>query len=274
MEDLRRFPPLTQETFDAAEIGGRTALHGFVARASVNSDFRPLLDLNGERLRFRHDYASETEDLGEARLDIPAAIEDRRRGFSTLDFNPTPQIRRSAALVEARQLREMLAGRSSVPATDSLHAKLIQLREFLLRSSGSSPVADWTNWLGDFVNAESLVHGGTAGVADEGFYGRIRQFVVAAKAPAGVIATTNFYHGLASWDFAEAARASAVLLEENREGRHWIPTAPLRQGTMLARIKVGDLAGARAAYHELQPDSPTVTDQVLLGVLDDRPPQR
>ncbi|HEY6220423.1 MAG TPA: hypothetical protein VIV65_10225, partial [Gemmatimonadaceae bacterium] len=270
-EDLRRFPLLTEATFDAAEVGGRDALHGYVASAPVNSDYRPLLDLNGERLRFRKDYATGFEDLGETRLDIPAALENRPRGFDMRAENPTPQIRRSVALLEGRQLRGGLAGLIPVSALpDSLHSRLIQLKSFQMWSSGSTALLEWPSWMASFLGAEGQIHGGTAGVADGTFYGMVKRFVAVAKAPPHVVATVNFYHGLAAWDFAEAAAAADVLLARRGAGVSWIPPATFRQGAALAKLKLGDAVGAREVYERLKPDSLTVADRVLIGAIDER----
>jgi spermidine synthase len=274
-KDLRRFTSLTPETIEAAEVGGREALHGYLSSATINSDFRPYLDLNGERLRFEKEYASGTEDLGETRLDIPAALEGRRRGFGTLELNPTPEIKRSGALVEGKQLHEALGGQRTTPTDDSLRGKVIALRSFLIRTSGAIPASNWTEWVTDFISAEAELHGGSAGVADEAFYGKVRKFVDGSNAPPPAVrAVVDFYHGLAAWDFAEASRAGDALLAERDAQRTWIPIATLRQGTALAKIKLGDTAGAKGVYDRLRPDTMTVADRVLAGIIEQRSAKR
>ena len=84
------------------------------------------------------------------------------------------------------------------------------------------PRRDWHRWIGEFVNAESEIHSGTAGVADERFYGSVRRFVGAKNAPTAIRAVVDFYHGLAAWDYAEAARAGELLLADKKAGRSWI----------------------------------------------------
>ena len=62
-----------------------------------------------------------------------------------------------------------------------------------------------------------------------------------------------FIHGLASWDFAEASKAADVLIPAAVKGDLWMPVDLLREGTAVARIKLGDARGARAALDELAP---------------------
>jgi hypothetical protein len=277
-EDLRRFPPLVQETFDASEIGGRETLHAYLMRSPVNSDFTPLLDLNGERLRFRNDFASGFRELGERRLDIGAAIENRRRPFGDLLVNPVPEIARPAALTEAALIRTFLRDESASDSTfdDSLRHDAHRLQAFDRElSSGVAPI-DWADWVTEFANAEAIVHGGTAGVADERFYGAVRRYLAAVRAPAAPVAAVDFYHGLAAWDYAEAARAGDWMFVEQRSGPGSVPAELLRQGTALAKVMLGDDRGAGDVYDRLPAGNrqATVADQVLSGLIDDRLSQR
>jgi len=273
-EDLRRFPPLLRETFDAAELGGRTALHGYLAHVAVNSDFEPIIDLNGERLRFRKDFATGFRELGEMRFDILAAIEGRRRDFGTLTVNPTPEIYRPAALARGTILRSARDTRALTESLtdDSLHQTSIQLHAFDQRLEAANTPPDWREWIAQFVNSEAAVHGGTAGVADERFYQGVSRFTNATRAPLAVLAAVDFYHGLASWDFAAAARAGDLLIAERAAGRTWISAETLRQGTALSKFKLGDLAGARAVYATVAKSDRlwTLPDRVVAGLIDAR----
>ncbi len=272
--DLRRFPTLVKETFDAAELGGRGALHGYLARAAVNSDYEPLLDLNGERLRFKKDFATGFRELGEMRFDIPAAIEKRRRGFGTLAVDPTPEIYRPEALTRGLMLRGARDD-SAVTATwvdDSLRQMAVQLRAFDARLATAHPPADWHSWIGQFVSWENEIHSGTAGVADERFYGSTHRFIDATRAPPPIRAAVDFYHGLAVWDFAEAARAGDLLVAEANAGRGWISPPMLRRGTALAKLELGDPVGARAIYEAVPMKNPewTLPDRVIVGLIEER----
>ena len=272
--DLRRFPPLVRETFEAAELGGRGAFHGYLTHAVVNSDFEPILDLNGERLRFRKDFATGFRELGEMRLDIPAAIENRRREFGTLHVDPTPEIYRPEALTRGLMMREARNDRAVIATwvDDSLRHAGLRLRAFHQGLIGVLPPTDWRVWIGEFVNSESEIHSGTAGVADERFYGSVRRFIAVTKAPPPIRAVVDFNHGLAAWDYAETARAGELLLAERTAGRSWILSSMLRRGLALARFKLDDLAGARAVYAAgaKSDRSLTLPDRLIVGLIDNR----
>lgn len=272
--DLRRFPPVPPEIFAATELGGRSALHEYLAHAAVNSDFRPILDLNGERLRFRKEFAHGFRELAEIRFDIAAAIEHRRRDFGTVLINPTPEIYRTAALTIGRVLRgdPSHAGPLLTFEDDSLRRVADQVRAFEQRLTGSASPPSWLGWTGQFVNAEREIHGGTAGVADELFYGRVHRFIEATHAPPPVRSAVDFYHGLAAWDFAEAARAGDLLLAEPKEGQSWISATILRRGTAIAKLELGDPAGAKAIYEMVASKDSlwTLPDRIILGLIEGR----
>ena len=276
--DLRRFPPLGPETFNTSELGGRDAFHGVLATAVVNSDFDPILDLNGERLRFRKDFANGFRELAEMRLDIPAAIENRRRDFGQLIVNPTPEIYRPSALTVGALVRAARDNPAMIAtwSDDSLRVAATRVRDFDQRLATAIAPDEWREWIAQFVTAESDIHSGTAGVADERFYGAVRRFLIATEAPAPVRAVVDFYHGLAAWNFAEAARAGDLLMAESVSGRSWIWQVMLRRGTALAKIGLVDPAGARAVYGDERARHSGLPDRVLLGVIDEglRPPIR
>src|SRR4051812_23929976 len=276
-EDLRRLVPLSADAFAAAELASRTTLHGFLAHATINSDFRPLLDLNGERTRFRKDFADGFRDLAEMQLDIGAAIENRQRPFMTHGANPTPEIFHAAALYRGKQMRDALNDHliPQGPASDSLLRRAIERVDAFERGlRGVAPRTTWTRWLAEFINAEAELHGGTAGVADEDFFKRVRRYMLVADAPASIETAVSFYHGLAAWDFAEAARTGDILIEDQVLGKSWIPAETLRLGSALAKIKLGDAQGARAVYTRLSrlESEATLPDRVIFGLIEQMPP--
>jgi hypothetical protein len=62
-------------------------------------------------------------------------------------------------------------------------------------------------------------------------------------------------HGLAAWDFAEASRAADVLVPLAAAGDSWISPDVLREGTVVARLRLGDVRGARSALDALRSQS-------------------
>jgi hypothetical protein len=271
-EDLRRVAPLSAEAFSAAELAGRESLHGFLTHATINSDFRPLLDLNGERTRFRKDFADGFRDLAESRLDIPAAIENRKRSFAMHASNPTPEIYHAAALYRAKQIRDAL-GDHLLPqgaTNDSLRKAIARIETFEKSLRGFSPQFTWTQWLAEFINADSEIHAGTAGVADEDFYRAVRHYLLNADAPAPIETAVAFCYGLDSWNFSEASRSGDILIEDLVLGKTWIPADMLRYGTALAKIKLGDFAGARNVYARMSrlDSQSTLPDRVIFGIIE------
>jgi len=139
--------------------------------------------------------------------------------------------------------------------------------------AGSAPPADWRLWVEKMRQAERIVHGGTAGVADEWFYARVGAYVARANAPAAARASVDFLHGLASWDFAEASRAGQVLIDARQRDRiDWLPISLVRNGIVVARLQLGDFEGVRAAFkaYSRDADEDPFTARVLAAYLLDQ----
>ena len=252
--DLRRATPLTPEALEATHLAGRQLLHPYLsAHADPNSDYYPLLDLGAERTRYLKDNADGVSGLGEGRFDIAAALSGRRRDFGRAQLSAIPEIVRVDELARSVRLRAMLAaGRLSDTAVkrDNEDAKArVRLDLFYRLLVGSTPPADWRLWTEDVRESERLIHGGTAGVVDEPFYAKVRAYAQRVNAPAPARAAIDFLHGLASWNFAEASEAGQTLIDaRTRDGVDWLPISLVRDGTVVARIQLGDFAGARAAF--------------------------
>jgi hypothetical protein len=159
---------------------------------------------------------------------------------------------------------------AETPTDDSFRTRLTALRAFYQGLSTATAPRDWTAWVSDFVSADSSLQGGTAGVADERFYRDVEHFLDATKAPSAVRRAVAFYHGVAAWDFNEVAKAGDALIGELDAKHTWIAEETLRIGTVLAKAKLGDIAGARATYDRLRPASPTVADLVLIDWIEER----
>jgi hypothetical protein len=257
MQDLRRVVPLTSDELEATRLAGRELLHPYLSmHATPNSDFFPVLDLGAERTRYLRENAEGISGLAGGRFDVPAAIAGRRLGFGEALLAVTPEITRVAKLAlgarvrAARALSAASRDSARVLARDDDFARALSDLDALdrLLASGSPP-ADWRIWVDQVREAERVLHGGTAGVADEAFYARVRDYVRRAHAPEPAAAAVDFLHGLATWDFAAASRAGEVLLQSSvRDSVYWLPATFVRNGTVVARIKLGDFAGARAAF--------------------------
>ena len=281
-EDLRRTIPLTPEALEATRLAGRQLLHPYLATQVVpNSDYHPALDLGAERTRYLKENADGVSGFGEGRFDIAAALSGHKRPFGTTSLSVTPEITHVDELARGVRLRALLAAGHLADTTvrrdddeAKARARLDQLERLI---AGSTPPADWRLWVEDFRESERLVHGGTAGTADETFYMRARGYASRAKAPTAARAAIEFLHGLASWDFANASRAGQILIDARvRDTVDWLPISLVRNGVVVARIQLGDFDGARAAFkaYARNADEDAFTARVLAAYLLDQERRR
>jgi hypothetical protein len=110
---------------------------------------------------------------------------------------------------------------------------------------------DWHEWAAAVRDAEETYNGGTSGVVDSALFAAAQRFMDAQKAPPEARATIAFLHGMASWNFAEVSKAAEVLIPAAEKDDLWMPVDILREGSAVARIKLGDAVGARFALDHL-----------------------
>jgi predicted membrane-bound spermidine synthase len=277
-QDLHRAVPLTPEALEATRLAGRQLLHPYLAtQVTPNSDFHPALDLGAERTRYLKDNAEGLSGFGEGRFDIAAAFAGRKRAFGSAKLAVTPEITRVDELARGVRMRALLAQNrladTAVRRDDEdarARDRLDQLERLI---AGSAPPADWRLWVENVRLAERALHGGTAGVVDDWFYARVGAYAARAHAPSPALAAVDFLHGLASWDFAEASRAGQVLIDARERDRiDWLPISLVRNGTVVARIQLGDFDGARAAFkaYSRNVDEDAFTARVLAAYLLDQ----
>jgi hypothetical protein len=143
--------------------------------------------------------------------------------------------------------------------------------------AGTTPPADWRLWVEDVRESERLLHGGTAGVADESFYARLRAYEERVKAPTPARAAVEYLHGLATWSFADASRAGQTLIDARLHDHvDWLPVSLVRNGVVVARIQLGDFEGARAAFKAYadNADEDAFTARILAAYLLDQERRR
>lgn len=247
--DLRRVVPFADESFEALRLGGKDVLHPLMLTSgSPNSDFFPVLDLGAERMRFMRETANGYMSLSSGRFDVVAALSGRRAGFGTLGITPTPEIPRPVALSVGTRLR---ASRTLPPRQAAQISRDDELRQALYRldqlervvESSRAP-SDWQAWMRAVIAVDDDLHGGTAGVVDSAFFGRLRQFVSRTGAPAEVRAAIGFLQGIGSWNWPEVAATSRALMA-SQDSLEWIPDALLRNAATVAFIKLGDVEAAK-----------------------------
>jgi spermidine synthase len=257
-EDLRRVIPLTSAALERTRVASRAAMHPMVLlEGRANSDFSPVLDLGAERARFLAQPAAGFRSLADRRFDLVATLTGRRYGFSTDVRAATPDISRVAALSFGARVRALLESGAAQPADSARPADVAAAayrRDILDRLAASGrPPSDWRVWFDQFADVESDLHRGTAGVADEPFYGSMLRYARSRGAPREAVAAIAFLHGLAAWNFPEVLAASPTLEAAQRAHRPWISSELLHDGTVVAHLATGDVTGARRRMQELSP---------------------
>ncbi len=257
--DLRRAPPLTPEALEAMRMAGRGILHPYLfEHARVNSDYDPVLDLGAERTRFMHAEAAGMEKLGKSTFNVVAAMAGRRQAFGTEPLAVAPEIPHVNDLALQVRLRRVLAmtpaERAGVPRDTMLSRAVYRVSRFYQLLADGRPPTSWHRWMASFTDVEGLLHAGSAGVADTGFFDRVNRYLDRARAPADARAAVHFTHGLAAWNFPQASLAADTLIGEYLlDSLPWLDLNDLRNGTVVARLKLGDLAGAQRAFKALAP---------------------
>ena len=248
-DDLRRAVPMTPELFAALRLGGRDELRPLLlARGAPNSDYFPVLDLGAERMRFLRESASGYMSLNEGRFDVLAALGDRRAGFATQGVPATPEIARPVALALGARIRAMKTlppnVAAALPRDAELRNALYRIDQLERMAQTSVAPADWHAWITSVANADEEMHGGTAGVADTAFFGRLKRFAARTAAPAEARTSLDFLEAIGTWNWPLAA-VSAKALMASTDSVTWLPDVLVRNAGAVAFIKVRDYEGAK-----------------------------
>jgi Spermine/spermidine synthase domain len=254
-QDLCRFVPLTPAAVEATRLGGRRLFQPLLdSLVQPNSDFYPILDLGAEKGRFLRGSAKGLQALGGDRFSLAGLLEERPTPLPTDPRLPVSTIPRLHANSVGAQVRAFRAGlrfdRSE--AADASDA-MFQWRLWQGSAENPLPPNSWTAWIRTFEETERILSGGAQGVADSGLYDAVDRYLTRVDAPPPVGQVIAFYHGLAAWDFPRTAYAAERLLPEFRRGHYWITPDELRDGAVVARLKIGDVAGARRFFEVLGP---------------------
>ena len=172
-------------------------------------------------------------------------VDGRRNGLgdSYAVVNGIPRLDAMAAAAAARNGDQRAGPMAGVVAS---RRQIVEAE----MASGKPP-ADWHVWVQEIASVEQSVHGGMAGVADTAFYAELRKYVVQAKAPEPARASVEFLHGLAAWDYAEAASAADPLITAAVAGDLWLDADLLRDGAVMAKLATGHRAEARIVFNQL-----------------------
>lgn len=244
--DLRRVWPITGHALETLRVADSRSLMPLVRTAGVpNSDFYPTLDLNAERTRYMKINAEGFAGLASGRVNFAAMIDGHRNGPGD-PYAAITGIPRLQAMATAAGLR---TGDPRAGADVALLAARKQMLDAEMASGNPPP--SWPVWVNSVAWIEAGVHGGMAGAVDTAFYAAVHAYLDRTHAPAPARAAIDFLHGLATWDYGQAARAADPLLAEAGRGELWLDPDQLRDGAVIAKLAVGDRAGARAAFRGL-----------------------
>jgi spermidine synthase len=256
-QDLCRFVPLHPEALEASRLGGRALFQPLLdSLVQPNSDFYPALDLGAEKARFLGGAATGLQALGRDRFSLASLLQQRLTPLprdARLPVATIPRVLANSVTAQVRAYRANVKFDRS-EAADASDA-ILQWRLWQGALDDTRPPFAWLPWLREFEEAERILSGGAQGAADEEFYRAVNQYLDRVDAPPPVRQVVSFYHGLAAWDFPQAAYAAQRLLPEFQRGHDWITSDDLRDGAVVARLKIGDLAGARRVYEVLAPRS-------------------
>ena len=263
-EALRRVYLLTPPILNALHMVDAATLAPLARGGGGNSDFYPTLDLGAERARYLNEGAWGFVGLASDRFALAPILDGRRSGVTGERYTPISFVPRLEAMELAARARD---GRFEGASQQMLAAAERSRAVDRLVASNVAPL-DWHVWSGAVRESEELRSGGSAGVADSAFYAALQRYMDAQRAPAAARASIAFLHGLAAWDFAEARRASEVLIPLAVKGDLWMPADALREGAVLARLKLGDVQGARRALDALAHISARDVNDVRPQLLD------
>ena len=249
-EDLKEVSSLTPASLGALHLADSKTLAPLVSRVRPNSDFAPVLDLNGEKARYLLTDASGFENLNASPFDIPAALAARAMPLAS-DPEALANVPRLQMRARSARLRLFRADTSS---DDADYASIEQVRNlFDSQIAGSAPPPHWHRWVSLLYEVNRDVHGGSPGSLDSAFFRRVDAYVYRVTAPVGVRQSVDFVKAVDSWDFAMVQAAGDQLIRKMRKGEWWVPPGYLRDATVVAHLRNGDAAGARAAFDAMMP---------------------
>jgi spermidine synthase len=262
--ELRRVVALTPPMLNALRMTDAATLAPLVHDGGgANSDFYPTLDLGAERARYLDEDAAGFVWMAGERFGLSSLTATTRAGVDGKPYTAIIGVPRLEAMELASRVRHgEFAGAGGLQLGASERARAVDR----LLASDVVPV-DWHVWVGVLRDADETRSGGSAGVADTALYAAAGRALVRGRAPVEARAAVAFLHGLAAWDFAESARAAEPLLAAARRNDHWLPPDLLLDGAVVARLRMNDVRGARAALDALTSVSSRARNDVRAQLL-------
>ena len=249
-EDLDGVTSLTPASLAALHLADSRVLSPLVASVQPNSDFAPALDLGAEKSRYLLTHATGFEKLNTSSFDIIAALSGRGMPLAE-DAEVLANV--PSLLLRSRSARLRLHPGDSSDADSAYAAVRQRRRSFDTLINVRTPPPDWHRWVTLLFPVDRDVHGGSPGSLDMTFYRPIDGFLDRVGAPPGVRQSVQFLKAADGWDFEAVQRIGDELIRKAKDGEVWIPVDYLRDATVTAHLKNGDVAGARAAFAALLP---------------------
>lgn len=230
----------------------RRVLDGAV---TVNSDFRPVLDLGAERARFEQSAAQGMYTFATSRVSLQHYIAGLPQTLHEYAVPPSYGLSAAVRTERGAWLRGAVqAGGGLAPEEfPGWDADLRHLQTFFVPHEGPPP-AGWQIWAAGFVSAENALHWGTSGWSDSTFYGRVYDFMDRQQAPDTARAVVDLMHGYAEGDWVRSAAAADLLLAPVSAGRLWVPPDLLIDVAVLAYLETGQPRQAEAVLDLLERD--------------------
>ena len=268
--DLGGVVPFTRQSLAATHLIERRALAPLLDRlGNPNSDYRPVLDLGAERTRFKRDTAKGFGTLRVERFDMLAAMFGERRPFDDAALTTIPEIWQLHALTVGAALRNpsLDVADDTAGGRDARDARQ-RMWELNVALAAGAPPPDWKRWTSSALEVERYIHAGTAGVAWEPFYASLAAYMKRAHAPAKVRQSIDFRHALALWDFKAASALADSLAPDALAGKSWSQVDEIREGGVVAKLKIGDAVGARKLWVSLSQAATRNSDALRSVLLD------
>jgi predicted membrane-bound spermidine synthase len=253
-QDLEHLLPIDVEAVEGSFLADRAAFAPLLEqRITPNSDFYPVLDLGTERTRYMLTRADGFARFTTDRFDLVSAIRGRRSPLGVTHVGAFGLIPRVQANGLSSRLRSASRGEPmdtlpKNPVFDVMHFRQRSLEAYFASKLAPS---DWYHFVTLALDVERDVHGGAAGVADESFYGPLFSYMKAVKAPAGAVAAISYSYALAKWDWHRALAAGDTLMRQYSDTTEWVPVDFLRDGLIVAQLRLGDPIGARRISNAL-----------------------
>ena len=264
--DLARFRPLTPGALDATLLLTREELAPLLdSFPTVNSDFRPALDLGAERTRFLRHSAYGFLGLTTARYDAAAALGGRTVRLAEVT-RPATQIPRMEAQALTVRLRhgEGLAPDDTTVANRSYQRARLHGADLAMWMRSGGPPADWFIWFTEMMTVEGERHAGTMGSVDSAWYADVERYLIAQRAPAEGLSALRFMRAGATYDWPMVMREMGTQLDARGEGRQWLPPETFYDIAIVAALRTGNLSRARALVDRMP--SATERDETDLRV--------